>query len=114
MSEPSFHEREWPATGGMAAAGVAGGVLIAWATGDRMFNSDVGYGAIVLQSTLVAVVIAVGTWLTRRRPWRAFAIGLVGCWLVVLLLISLVWTSNDPAPSPGGSPSPVGRGHPTA
>ena len=111
MSEPSVQPRAWPATGGMAAAGVVGGVLIAWFTGDRMFNSDVGYGAIVLQSTLLALVVAVGAWLTRRRPWRAFAIGLVGCWLVVLLLISLVWTSNDPAPSPGGSPGLVGRGH---
>ena len=114
MSDPVLHQREWPAAGGMATAGVAGGVLIAWFTGDRMFNSDVGYGAIVLQSTVLALVVAVGAWLTRRRPWRAFAIGLAGCWLVVLLLISLVWTSNDPAPSPGGSPSPVGRGHPTA
>ena len=114
MSEPSLQARGWPATGVMAAAGVAGGVLIAWFTGDRMFNSEAGYGAIVLQSTLLALVVVVGAWLTRRRPWRAFAIGLAGCWLVVLLLISLVWTSNDPAPSPGGSPSLVGRGQPVA
>ena len=114
MSDPSLQARGWSSTSGMAAAGVGAGVLVAWFTGDRMFNSDVGYGAIVLQSTLLAVVVAVGAWLTRRRPWRAFALGLAACWVVVLLLISLVWTSNDPAPSPGGSPSPVGRGHPVA
>ena len=94
----------------MAVTGTTGGVLIAWFTGDRLFNSEASYSAIVLQSTWQTMAIASGAWLTRSRRWRAFAIGLSVTWMTYLALVGLAWTSNDPSPSPGGSPSLVGEG----
>ena len=93
------------ALGLMVAAGMVGAVLIVLFTGDRLFNSDAGYEGIVIESTVLALVVGVALWWTRNRLWRAFAVGLISCWAVFLVLFALVWTSNDPAPSPGGSPS---------
>ena len=105
MTDPSISRPGRGALGLMVGAGMLGAVVIILFTGDRLFNSEAGYAAIVIQSTVLALVVGFALWWTRSRLWRAFAVGLISCWAVFLVLFALVWTSNDPAPSPGGSPS---------
>lgn len=84
---------------GMLVAGIAGGGLVAWFTGDRFLNSDVDRPVIVLQSTLLTLVVAIALWRTRKRGWRAFAAGLAACWALVVLAFGLLWAlSDDEAP----------------
>lgn len=106
MSDQAHSRRSWPAVGAMVAAGMAGGALIAWLTGDRFFNSEASYSAIMIQHTVATVAVAVALWLTRARLWRAFAAGLTCCWGSFLVLVVLAWALNDPNPSPGGSRLP--------
>jgi hypothetical protein len=105
MPEQSSSQPGRSAVVGMAVAGIAGGGLLLWFTGDRFFNSNASEAAIVTQHTLFAVALGVGLWLTRSRLWRSFAIGLTLCWMLFLVPFGLTGGfTDDPNSGPGGSP----------
>lgn len=95
-------------TAGMVIAGIVGGLLVAWFTGDRFLNSESSAGIIALESTLLTVVVAVALWLTHNRNWRAFAAGLTGSWFALVAGFGmLVAFSDDEAPGlPDGAGTP--------
>lgn len=89
MSDESDSQAEprslgaWWGELGMVVAGVAGGLLVGVFTLDRFLNSDASSTSILVGSTVLTAVVAIGLSLTRRRPWRSFAIGLSLCWVGV-------------------------------
>jgi peptidoglycan/LPS O-acetylase OafA/YrhL len=89
----------------MVLAGVASECLLVWFTGDRFFNSEASESAIVFQHTLLVCAIAGALWVTRKRPWRAFALSLFVFWALILVLVAIPWDDPEGAGSPGGSPS---------
>ncbi len=104
LPEPSSPQRR-PSVVGMVLAGVASGCLLVWFTGDRFFNSEASGSTIVVQHTLLVCAMAGALWVTRIRPWRAFALGLFLFWAFILVLVALPWDDPEGAGSPGGSPS---------
>jgi hypothetical protein len=71
----------WWGAVGMVLAGVAGGLLVGVFTLNRLLNSEASFASILVGSTVLTAVVAIGLWLTNRRPWRSFAIGLSLCWV---------------------------------
>jgi hypothetical protein len=86
----------------MALGGVAGCGLVAWFTGDRLFNSNEGPVAIVVQSTVVIAVVAVVLWRMRQGGWRAFAAGLAGTWAALLVIFGVLSTDTGDTRDPPG------------
>jgi peptidoglycan/LPS O-acetylase OafA/YrhL len=105
LPEPSSPRPRRSGVAGMVLAGVASGCLLVWFTGDRVFNSEASGSTIIVQHTLLVCAIAGALWVTRQRPWRAFALSLVVFWALTLVLAALPWDDPEGAGSPGGSRS---------
>jgi hypothetical protein len=103
MRDDSWLQQTRTGVAGMVVAGVVSGCLLVWFTGDRFFNSDANESTIMVQHTVLVCSIAGALWLTRKRPWRAYALSLFIFWAVILVLAALPWNDPEGAGSPGGS-----------
>jgi drug/metabolite transporter (DMT)-like permease len=77
----------WLGALGMFVAGVAGGLLVGVFTLNGLLNSDSSVTSIVVGSSVLTAVVAIGLWLTGRRPWRVFAAGMALCWAGLVVFV---------------------------